>query len=112
MQDQAAEIKLMDQKAISNDLTPGVVKLERVWVICPACGQRVEAVASDGRVRGYCAVARQSVDFLIENPGVVRDYLRGDKTIVIKDRYGVSPGKLYRVLHAANVRLRTSPLDG
>ena len=43
-----------------------VVKLERVRVICPACGQQVEAVASDGRVKGYCAVAKQSVDFPIE----------------------------------------------
>jgi hypothetical protein len=32
-----------------------VVKLEQVWVICPACGQQVEAVVSDGRVKGYCA---------------------------------------------------------
>ncbi len=44
-----------------------VVKLERVQVICPACGQQVEAVASDGRVKGYCAVAKQSVDFPIKN---------------------------------------------
>jgi len=44
----------------------GVVKLERVQVICPACGQQVEAVARDGRVKGYCAVARQYVNFLIE----------------------------------------------
>ena len=44
----------------------GVVKLERVQVVCPACGQQVQAVATDGRVKGYCAVARQSVDFLIE----------------------------------------------
>jgi len=43
-----------------------VVKLERVQVICPACGQQVEAVATDGRVKGYCAVARQSVDIQIE----------------------------------------------
>ncbi len=43
-----------------------VVKLEKVRVICPACGQQVEAVASDGRVKGYCAIAKQSVDFLIE----------------------------------------------
>ena len=42
------------------------VKLERVQVICPACGQQVEAVASDGRVKGYCAIAKRSVDFLIE----------------------------------------------
>jgi len=46
----------------------GMVKLERVRVICPACGQQVEAVASDGRVKGYCAIAKQSVDFLIEKP--------------------------------------------
>jgi len=40
------------------------VKLERVRVICPACRQSVEAVASDGQVKGYCAVARQFVSFL------------------------------------------------
>jgi len=44
----------------------GVVKLERVSVTCLACGQQVEAVASDGRVKGYCAVAKQHVDFAIE----------------------------------------------
>ena len=44
----------------------GVVKLERVQVICPVCGQQVEAVARDGRVKGYCAVGNQSVDFPIE----------------------------------------------
>ena len=44
----------------------GVLKLERVQVICPACGQQVEAVAADGRVKGYCAVAKQHVDFVIE----------------------------------------------
>ena len=42
------------------------MKLERVQVICPACGQQVEAVASDGRVKGYCAIARQYVSFQIE----------------------------------------------
>ncbi len=44
----------------------GVVKLERIQIVCPACGQQVEAIATDGRVKGYCAVARQSVDLLIE----------------------------------------------
>ncbi|GAI72277.1 unnamed protein product [marine sediment metagenome] len=44
----------------------GVVKLERIQIVCPACGQQVQAVATDGRVKGYCAVARQSVDFLVE----------------------------------------------
>jgi len=41
----------------------GLVGQERVQVICPACGQQVEAMATDGWVRGYCAVARQYVDF-------------------------------------------------
>ncbi|GAI11162.1 unnamed protein product [marine sediment metagenome] len=44
----------------------GVVKLERVQVVCPACGQQVEAVATDGRIKGYCAVVKQYVDLLIE----------------------------------------------
>jgi len=35
-------------------------------VICPACGEQVEAVAGDGKVKGYCAVAKQFVDFPIE----------------------------------------------
>jgi hypothetical protein len=43
-----------------------VLKLERIKVICPACRQQVEAVATDGRVKGYCAVAGQYVDFPIE----------------------------------------------
>jgi hypothetical protein len=44
----------------------GLVKLERAQAICPACGQQVEAVARDGQIKGYCTVARQYVDFLIE----------------------------------------------
>jgi len=44
----------------------GVIRPERVQVICPACGQQVEAVAWDGRVKGYCAVANRFVDFRIE----------------------------------------------
>ena len=44
----------------------GLVKLERVQATCPACGQQVEAVARDGRVKGYCTVARQYVDFPIK----------------------------------------------
>jgi endogenous inhibitor of DNA gyrase (YacG/DUF329 family) len=42
------------------------VKVERLVVKCPACGQQVEAVARDGRVKGYCAVTKQHVDFQIE----------------------------------------------
>ena len=42
------------------------LKLERVRVVCPACRQEVEAVASDGRVKGYCTIAKQFVDFVIK----------------------------------------------
>ena len=42
----------------------GLVKVEKVNIICPACGQQVEAVSSDGRVKGYCAVAKKYVNFL------------------------------------------------
>ncbi len=40
--------------------------MELLKVICPACGKQVKAVARDGRVKGYCATAKQYVDFLIE----------------------------------------------
>lgn len=40
--------------------------MELLKVICPACGQQVEAVPRDGRGKGYCAIAKQYVDFLIE----------------------------------------------
>jgi len=57
-------VGVLDRLAYSDG--GGVVKLERMWVICPACGQGVEAVATDGQVRGYCAVAKEYVDFPIE----------------------------------------------
>jgi len=41
-------------------------ELDRVQVICLACGQRIEAVARDGKVKGYCTVAKKFVDFLIK----------------------------------------------
>lgn len=86
----------------------GLVEVEWVRVRCPACGQRVLAVAGDGRVRGYCAVAKRYVDFVAETPrigiasvrqdpevkDVVSDYLRGDQISVIQLRYGVSPEHL------------------
>ena len=104
----------------------GLVELERVRVRCPACGQEVLASVSDGRVRGYCAISRQRVDFIaVDNPtpetaeisasgpdpdevkdGVVRDYLAGDKAVVIQEKHGITPGKMYRVLHGAGVKLR------
>jgi len=38
---------------------------------------------------------------------LVRDYLRGDKTIVIQMEYKVSPGEMYRILSARQVSFRT-----
>ena len=55
---------------VPRPISEGVVKLERVQIVCPACGQQVEAVATDGRVKGYCAVVKQDVDFLIETQQV------------------------------------------
>ena len=43
-----------------------MAKHELLKVICPACGKEVKAVVRDGRVKGYCATAKQYVDFLIE----------------------------------------------
>ncbi|MBA7705676.1 hypothetical protein ES703_114511 [subsurface metagenome] len=40
---------------------------------------------------------------------VVRDYLQGDKTIVIQMEYKISPGEMYRVLHSRHVSLRKAP---
>jgi len=60
---------------VPGPISEGVVKLERVQIVCPACGQQVQAIATDGRVKGYCAVARQSVDFLVETqPGPDPEY--------------------------------------
>lgn len=36
----------------------GVVQLEWIQVICPPCGEQVEAVAKDGQVKGYCATTK------------------------------------------------------
>ena len=41
-----------------------MIRREQVSILCPACNQKVEAIASDGKVKGYCAVARQYVEFL------------------------------------------------
>ena len=60
------KLKLKLARVEPKVISEGVLKLERVQVICPACGQQVEAVATDGRVKGYCAAAKQYVDFLVE----------------------------------------------
>lgn len=41
---------------------------------------------------------------------VVRDYLRGDKSIVIQMEYDISPGVLYRILSHRAVKLRRPDL--
>ncbi len=70
----------------------GVLKMERVQVICPACGQQVEAVATDGRVKGYCAVAKHPVDFLIETQPVPIGKHPTDETKA-KISAGLTPGR-------------------
>ena len=71
----------------------GLLKLERVRVICPACGQQVEAVAGDGRVKGYCAVAKQFVDFQIETQDVLTDK---DNTAETGAKLSASAKKLWQ----------------
>ena len=56
----------MTSLVVRKVISAGVLKLERVQVICPACGQQVEAIARDGQVKGYCAIAKQYVDFVSE----------------------------------------------
>ena len=63
-------VRLKWGPVVPGPISEGVVKLERVSVICPACGQQVQAVATDGRVKGYCAVIKQDVSFLIETQQV------------------------------------------
>jgi hypothetical protein len=77
------------QKGMTSLVVPkviggGVLELERVKVICPACGQQVETVATDGRVKGYCAAAKQYVDFLIET------HVRTDKDNIAEARAKIS----------------------
>jgi endogenous inhibitor of DNA gyrase (YacG/DUF329 family) len=50
--------------------------MELLKVICPACGQQVEAVPRDGRVKGYCAIAKQYVDFLVEAKLEKKSYMQ------------------------------------
>ena len=61
--------KLRPVRVSPEAISEGVVKLERVRGHCPACGQQVEAVARDGQVKGYCAAAKQYVDFQIKTQG-------------------------------------------
>ena len=51
--------------------TTGMINVEHVTVVCPACGHQVQAVATEGRVKGYCAIARQYVNFPVETRDTV-----------------------------------------
>ena len=51
-----------------------LVKQDLLKVICPACGQQVEAVARDGRVKGYCTIANKYVDFLVGTKPERKDF--------------------------------------
>ena len=53
-----------------------LAKHELLMVICPACGKQVKAAVRDGRVKGYCATAKQYVDFLIETKLERKSYLQ------------------------------------
>jgi len=76
----------MTSLVVRKVISGGVVKLERVLVTCPACGQQVEAVASDGKVKGYCAVARQHVDFLIETQLAPQSVVRIGNPVTVETR--------------------------
>ena len=71
----ASSGKALELTSIANGevIVQGVVRLRRVRVICPACGQEVQAVAKDGRVKGYCGVARQVVDLVVKRRGILTD---------------------------------------
>ena len=60
--------------------------MEKVTVICPACGQQVDAVANDGRVKGCCSVAKKYVDFLVETQRVAKNKAKISNTPTKKDR--------------------------
>ena len=49
-----------------------LVKLDLHKIICPACGQQVEAVSRDGRVKGYCAIAKKYVNFPIKKQSTAK----------------------------------------
>jgi len=55
-----------EQHVPAIDPVTGALRLIRLQVTCPACGEQVIATAVGGRVKGYCAVARRYVDFPVE----------------------------------------------
>jgi len=77
------------QREMISLVVPSVIStgvLERVQVICPACGQQVEAVAKNGQVKGYCAAAKQYVDFLAETQLAPQSVVRISKPLTAEHR--------------------------
>ena len=55
----------MDPKsAIFGKVTGERVHHEVIRVVCPGCGEETTAVAYNGVVKGYCSVARKTVEAL------------------------------------------------
>ncbi|HEY92515.1 MAG TPA: hypothetical protein G4O17_02070 [Dehalococcoidia bacterium] len=71
-------LKLKRVPIVHKVISEVVVKLEQVQVIYPACQQQVEAVAMDGRVKGYCAVTKQYVDFIVETQRILGEHSTAD----------------------------------
>lgn len=80
-------VKLKGVPVVPGPISEGVVKLERVEVVCPACGQQVQAVATDGWVKGYCAVVKQHVDLLIETQREPDAEYRAEVSAAMKERW-------------------------
>ena len=64
-----------------------MIRREQVSIICPACGQKVKAIASDGKVKGYCAVARQYVEFLANTQLIADQQYRQAMSNTIKKKW-------------------------
>ena len=88
-------------------ISGGVLKLGRVPVICPACGQQVEAVATDGQVKGYCAATKQYVDFLAETQLAPQSVVRIGKPLTAEHRAKIAATRRGRH-HSAETKAKIS----
>ena len=93
----------MTSFVVSKVIGGGVLKLERVQVICPACGQQVEAVATDGRVKGYCAAAKQNVDFPVTQGMAVPVGSQANAVASVTAATAVHTGKNLTAEHKAKI---------
>ncbi|MBA7680484.1 hypothetical protein ES703_88800 [subsurface metagenome] len=88
-------------------------KYRRIYP-CLGGPERCEGRVRDERIREVIRMRKRRRPDLTEKvrDAVVRDYLQGDKTIVIQMEYKISPGEMYRVLHSRHVSLRKAPDGG